>query len=117
MRALWLICGLVSLALGIVGAFVPLLPTVPLILLAAFFFARSSERLHLWLLSHPKFGPAIIDWGERGAISKRGKWAATASILASLGVTLVIGVNGIILGVQAITLGAVSLFIWTRPNS
>lgn len=117
MRVIWFICGILSLGMGILGAFVPLLPTVPLILLAAFFFARSSERLHLWLLHHPKFGPAIADWDERGAISKRGKWAATVSILASFGLTYGLGVGGTILAVQAAVLGAVSLFIWTRPNA
>ncbi|PCD76651.1 YbaN family protein [Pseudothioclava arenosa] len=116
MRIIWLICGLISLGLGIVGAFVPLLPTVPLVLLAAFFFARSSERLHQWLLNHPQFGPAIADWSERGAISKRGKWAATVSILATFAITLFLGIGWKIILIQAAALGAVSLFIWTRPS-
>ena len=59
MRVIWLIAGSISLGLGLLGVFLPLLPTVPFVLLAAFCFARSSERLHDWMLEHPKFGPAI----------------------------------------------------------
>ena len=116
MRFVWLGCGLFSLSLGVLGAFVPLLPTVPLLLLAAFFFAKSSDRLHDWLISHPKFGPAISDWRERGAISRRAKWAASLSILASLGITLALGVPLTIIAIQVTTLAAVSLFIWSRPE-
>lgn len=69
-RGLYLICGLCSLALGLLGIPLPILPTVPFILLAAFCFARSSERLHLWLMTHPWFSEALSDWEENRAIRK-----------------------------------------------
>ncbi|MFP1643532.1 YbaN family protein [Pontitalea aquivivens] len=117
MRILWLIAGLVCFALGVIGAFLPLLPTVPLMLLAAFCFARSSERLHNWLLSHPRFGPAIIDWSERRSIARPAKWAASVSILAAFALSVAFGVGTKILAVQATTLIAVAAFIWSRPDS
>lgn len=116
MRVIWLIAGLLSFALGAVGMFVPLLPTVPLMLLATFFFARSSERLHHWLLKHPRFGPAITDWTDRGAIARPAKWLATTSILAAFALSVALGLRPMILGIQAVVLLSVSIFIWTRPD-
>jgi uncharacterized membrane protein YbaN (DUF454 family) len=116
MRALWIVGGLVALGLGIVGIFLPLLPTAPFILLAAFFFARSSEQLHNYLLEHPLFGETIAQWRERGAISKRGKWAATLSLSASLALSWVLGFGPTVMVVQALALGAVAAFLWTRPS-
>ncbi|NHX28258.1 DUF454 domain-containing protein [Escherichia coli] len=98
------------------GIFVPLLPTVPFMLLAAFCFARSSERLHNWLLMHPRFGHHIVDWQERGAITRRVKWIATVSILATFAISLALGLRPLVLGIQAVTLGCVLLFIWSRPE-
>jgi uncharacterized membrane protein YbaN (DUF454 family) len=103
--------------LGAVGAVLPLLPTVPFLLLAAFCFARSSERLHGWLISHPRFGPSITAWNDHGAISLMAKRLATVSILATFTISLLLGLRPVVLGIQAVTLGLVSLFIWTRPNS
>ncbi|OOY13866.1 hypothetical protein BMG00_08955 [Thioclava marina] len=117
MRILWLILGMVSFAIGVIGIFLPLLPTVPLMLLAAFFFGKSSERLHQWLITHPRFGPSIQDWQERRAISKRAKIAASISIAAAFAISVVIGLKPMLLAIQAATLIAVSIFIWTRPNS
>lgn len=116
-RAFWLLAGLVSLSLGLVGAVLPLLPTVPFLLLATFCFARSSNRLHDWLLAHPTFGPAIQDWRDSGAISARAKRLATVSILAAFSLSVVLGLSLKILAAQAITLALVSIFIWTRPES
>ena len=116
MRILWLCLGLVSLGLGMAGVILPLLPTVPFLLLAAFFFSRSSERLHNWILSHRHFGPAVIDWQERGAIHPRAKRLATIGIIAVFGLSLVMGVKHLVLVIQALILSVVLVFIWTRPN-
>lgn len=117
MRAVWLTLGVSALLFGAIGIFVPLLPTVPFLLLAAFGFARSSERLHGWLLSHPTFGPPIEDWRERGAIGHRAKRLATLSILAAFALSVALGVAGWVLALQAVTLFGVALFIWTRPGA
>ena len=76
-RALWLLAGAASLATGIVGIFLPLLPTTPFVLLAAFCFARGSQRCEAWLLQHPRFGPMVRDWRADRAIPLRAKQLAT----------------------------------------
>lgn len=116
MRLVWAGLGILSVAVGLVGVVLPLLPTVPFMLLAAFCFARSSERLHHWLLSHPTFGPPIVDWQERGAISGRAKRLATLSIILVFSISLAMGLRWQILGIQALTLCCVLVFIWSRPN-
>ncbi|MGH1446642.1 MAG: YbaN family protein [Cognatishimia sp.] len=116
MRYIWLIGGLLSVALGAIGIILPLLPTVPFLLLAAFCFARSSEFLHNWMLTHPKLGPPISDWQENGAIGLNAKRLATLSVIAVFGLSLALGARPLVLGIQAITLGCVMLFIWTRPH-
>jgi uncharacterized membrane protein YbaN (DUF454 family) len=75
-RPLYLTAGLASLGLGIAGAFLPVLPTVPFLLLAAFCFARSNPAWERRLLAHPRWGPPIKDWRDRRAISRRAKVAA-----------------------------------------
>lgn len=116
MRILWIALGLTCVGLGIVGIAVPLLPTVPFMLLAAYCFARSSERLHNWLLSHPRFGPPIEDWNTRGAINLRVKRISTVSVLAVFALSWVMGLRPVILIIQAIVLGCVMIFVWTRPT-
>lgn len=115
MSWIWGALGTLALALGAAGLVLPLVPTVPFLLLAAFCFARSSERLHSWLLTHPLFGPPIQDWQRSGAISRRGKWLATGSMALVLAVSFALGVQPKILAVQAVVLCLVALFIWTRP--
>jgi len=117
MRILWLGFGWLCVGLGAIGAFLPLLPTVPFLLLAAFCFARSSERVHQWLIEHPRFGPPIADWRRNGAIRRQVKWISTASIVASFAIPALMGVKPAILAVQAVALICVSVFIWTRPEA
>ncbi|MEE2946372.1 MAG: YbaN family protein [Pseudomonadota bacterium] len=116
MRYIWATFGLISLSLGALGVILPLLPTVPFLLLAAFCFARGSERLHDWMLEHPRLGPPISDWRENGAISRRAKLLATASIVAVFGISWLMKVKMTVLVIQAVTLSCVMLFIWTRPD-
>ena len=116
LRHLWTLAGIVSFGMGAVGVFVPLLPTVPFMLLAAFCFARGSEPFHRWLLGHPRFGPAIHDWRSHGAISRRGKRAAALAIAATFGIALLLGMPPAGLAVQAAILACVLAFILTRPH-
>jgi uncharacterized membrane protein YbaN (DUF454 family) len=89
-RFLYLGLGFASVGLGALGVLLPLLPTVPFMLLAAFFFARSSPRLEAWIVGHPRFGSHVRAWRERGAISPAGKRAALVAfaISAVLGLVL-----------------------------
>jgi len=73
---LWLLAGWISLALGVIGIFLPLLPTTPFVLLAAACFSRGSERCERWLLDHPRFGPLVRDWRAERAVPLRAKQLA-----------------------------------------
>ena len=115
-RTLWMAGGWTSFGLGTVGAVLPLLPTVPFMLLAAFCFARGSEDVHQWLMEHPRFGGPIRDWLEHGAIGRDAKRWAMVAIGMSFVISLMLGVHWHVLAVQATTLGAVTLFILTRPD-
>ena len=116
MRYLWATLGLICVGLGLIGILLPLLPTVPFMLLAAFFFSKSSERLHHWLIGHPTLGPPIIEWQTSGAINPRVKRIATVSIAAVFLLSVVLGLRPLILGIQAGVLILVLIFIWSRPN-
>jgi hypothetical protein len=89
-RLIYLGLGFASVALGALGVVLPLLPTVPFMLLAAFFFARSSPRLEAWIVENPRFGPHVRAWRERGAISAKGKRAALAAFAFSAVLGLVL---------------------------
>ena len=117
LRAVWIGGGGVALGLGIVGVVTPLLPTVPFLLLAAFCFARSSPRLHDWLLGHPRLGPPIRDWQRNGAIGRPAKYLATASIAATLALSAALGLAVWVLAVHALAAALVMVFIWTRPDA
>lgn len=85
LRLFWLGAGWLSLALGVVGAFLPLLPTVPFVLLAAACFSRGSERWEHWLVTHPRFGPWVQDWRASRAVPLRAKqWAWGMMALSSV---------------------------------
>ena len=114
-RLTWLIVGLLALALGALGIALPLLPTTPFVLLAAFAFAQSSEKLHQWLLDHNVFGPLIDNWQRHGAISRRAKIVSILSMLAVLAVSLVMAAPMAVIVVQVLVLGAATLFILSRP--
>ena len=115
-RHLYLIAGFVSIGLGTIGAFLPLLPTVPFMILAAFCFARSSPRLEAKLLDHRHFGPHIRRWRERRAISRRGKQAALAGFAFSIILALIFSPwPWLLLPVVAALIGGG--WIWTRPES
>lgn len=115
-RALWLLLGLTSTALGLVGLVLPLLPTTPFLLLSAYGFSRSSPRLHTWLTTHPRLGPPLRDWQTHRAISHRAKALALGAMAAAFAVSLALGVGAPLLGVQALVLTAVATFILTRPS-
>ncbi|GAA0781497.1 MULTISPECIES: YbaN family protein [Pseudomonadati] len=115
-RGLYLIVGLLSLLLGVIGIVVPLLPTVPFILLAAFCFARSSERLHRWLMSHPWFSEALNNWQTKGALNKTLKRRAmimtTLSFAISISVVPLIWVKVMLL----VMLCGLLIYLWQLPE-
>jgi uncharacterized membrane protein YbaN (DUF454 family) len=115
-KLVYRLIGFTAVALGAIGIFLPLLPTVPFMLLAAFCFARSNPALEARLVADPRFGPHIRAWREHGSISRRGKTAAIISFWASA----LIGALFLRWPVAAIPAGVAvlgSAFILTRPTS
>ncbi|MFJ3463278.1 YbaN family protein [Achromobacter spanius] len=82
MRALWLCLGCLMLALGVIGAFLPVMPTTIFLILAVGCFSRSSPRLEKWLLDSPTYGPSLRAWREQGAVSRKGKTYASLGMAA-----------------------------------
>jgi uncharacterized membrane protein YbaN (DUF454 family) len=114
-RAIWVIVGIVALVLGALGVLIPLLPTTPFVLVAAFAFANSSDRLHTWLVNHNIFGPLIDDWRRHGAICRSAKIAGVLSMIAVIGISLVLEAPTWIVLVQALVLSACAFFVISRP--
>jgi uncharacterized membrane protein YbaN (DUF454 family) len=110
-RALFFVAGVVALVLGIVGAFLPVLPTTPLVLLAATCFARSYRPFHEWLLAHRLFGPIIDEWHRYRSIPYRTKLFAIATMAVGLGTSIVFFVQPPWLQL-ALAAGGVGLAAW-----
>ena len=117
MRRIYLALGWFFVSVGIIGVFLPVLPTTPFILVAAACFARGSPAAERWLMEHPVFGPSLVDWRERGAIRRRAKVLAI--------VMMAISFAGLVIGGwmplwAILTLGAIMLtvaaYIATRPE-
>ena len=116
-RTVWLVFGLLSLLLGGVGIVLPLLPTTPFILLAAFCFSKGSARLHTWLLNHRLFGHLITDWQKYGVITLRVKLIATFSMVLMVSYPLLYMIFSLWLKVLVcVSILMVLIFIWTRPS-
>lgn len=118
LRAVYLLLGLFFTAVAFVGIFLPVLPTVPFLILAAAFFARSSERLETWLMTHRHFGPMLKDWRARGAIPLRGKVMAFCG--SALGMGLFLGLRHPPLwqtGVVAAVMVTGIAYVFTRPTA
>ncbi len=90
MRLAFLSLGVIAVALGVIGIFLPILPTVPFMLLAAFCFARSNPEWERRILEHRQFGPPIRAWRERGAIGRPAKVAAVIGLGGSAVMGLVL---------------------------
>lgn len=115
-RWLWLLLAYVALALGIIGIFLPGLPTTPFVLLAAFAAARGSRQLHDWLLAHRVFGPMIRDWQATGAVSRKAKWWAVGTMALCAAIFFLTApkwwMAAIGTGIMAIT----GTWLWLRPE-
>jgi uncharacterized protein len=120
-RWAWWLLAYASLGIGIVGIFVPGLPTTVFILIAAYAASRGSDRLHRYLVLHPRFGPVIRDWQAHGAVSRRAKWAATLAmaISASILLAIMLSVGGHRWWMAALPIACmagVALWLWLRPE-
>ncbi|RRD42609.1 DUF454 family protein [Comamonadaceae bacterium OH3737_COT-264] len=116
MRTLLHLLALLCLALGIVGVFVPGLPTTVFILTAAWAAARSSPRTHDWLLGHKTFGPTLRNWEEGGLVSRKSKYTASLVMAASVGVMLLTNMPKPAIAFTAVCLACVAIWLWLRPE-
>lgn len=114
-RITLIVVGAISLGLAALGVLLPLLPTTPFVLVAAVAFAKSSNRLHQWLLDHDIFGPLISDWRQHRAISRKTKIASILSMVAILVISFLLDVPTYLIVVQALILGVCAAFIVSRP--
>ena len=89
MKSLLAVLGVVSLSLGVAGIFLPLLPTTPFLLLAAWAFVRSSPRLYAWLINHPHLGEYIRNFRENRAIPLRVKVVSVSLVWLTIGFCIV----------------------------
>ncbi|MEM1046826.1 MAG: YbaN family protein [Pseudomonadota bacterium] len=115
-RGLWFAIGWIALALGAIGVVLPVLPTTPFIILAAFAFGASAPRLQARLEQHRVFGPIIADWQANGAIAPPFKVIAICMMAAVLGVSIATDLAGWIVIVQALCMAGAAAFILSRPN-
>lgn len=114
-RLPWMVAGALSLVLGVIGIFLPLLPTTPFVLLAAFCFARGSARCEAWLLGHPRFGPVIAQWRANRAVPLRAKQAAWVMMTVSSIVSA--WVMPVVPWLPAVCCLVVGLWLWKLPTA
>lgn len=116
---MWFVGGILAFVLGLIGVVLPVMPTVPFMILAAFCFAKGSPRFHRYLLDHPSFGPAIRAWEERRAVPRKGKLFATIMLSISLPITsYLLGLQWWWISALIIVICiAVMTWIWRLPDS
>jgi uncharacterized membrane protein YbaN (DUF454 family) len=114
-RIVWAVGGALALVAGIVGIFLPLLPTTPFVLLAAFCFSRGSARCERWLLEHPRFGPMVRDWRERRAVPLRAKQFATV-MMAAGSLWAAFTLASPMAWLPALVCTAVAVWLWRLPT-
>lgn len=116
-RGLLLLAGWLSLAAGLVGVVLPLIPTTPFLLLSAWCFSRSSERLHTWLLSNPYFGEVIRRWEEERCMERHVKIRAIMLVITGFGLTLLIAPLGFAFRIALVLLAiAIVVHIYRIPE-
>lgn len=116
-KAFWFIVASIALILGIIGIFLPLLPTTPFLLLASAGFMRASPRVNNWLLTHPSLGPPIVEWQDRktikASIKKKAQFMIAVSFILSISLAPIIWVKILLLAL------GIMLLYWfsTIPSS
>ena len=116
---LWVI-GAISLALGVIGIFLPVMPTAPFVLLAAACWAKASPRLHRMLLEHRHTGPILRAWEERGAIPRLGKWFGTLGMAVScigVSITLASTPHWYLAAIMTVVCIVIAVWMWSRPDA
>jgi uncharacterized membrane protein YbaN (DUF454 family) len=115
-RALFVIAGTVALVLGVVGIFVPLLPTTPFLLVASACYLRGSERMHQWLLSHGRLGAYIRAFEEGRGIPRRAKIVAIGALWISITYAVTTVASAIAAAAMLIVAVGVTVYLLRLPT-
>lgn len=116
MRLIWLGLGWIGVGLGIIGLALPVVPTVPFLLVSAWAFSRSSPRLRARILNDPKYGPTIRAWQERGVISRPAKIWSVSAMSFGVGLSLWLGLDPRLVLAQAAVCASVAVYVVSRPS-
>ena len=115
-RIVALLLAYLFLALAILGVFLPVLPTVPFVLLAAWFSAKGSDRLHRWLYAHSVFGSMLTDWDQYGAVSRHAKVLAIVMLCGSWAFLYFTVKKPLVLVIVGVIFIAVAIYLITLPE-
>ena len=110
-RALYMVGGTVSLTLGIIGLFVPGLPTTPFVLLSAALYAKSSEKLYNWLLGNKLLGPRIKNYQRQKGVTIKGKYRIIALMLTMVLISSFLIVNVMWLRIIILSSGVIGAIV------
>lgn len=110
-RALYMTGGTVSLALGIIGIFLPGLPTTPFVLLSAALYAKSSEKLYNWLLNNKFLGPRIKNYQRQKGVPLKGKYKIIAFMLTMVFISSLIVAKVLFLKIVIISAGVIGAIV------
>ena len=116
MRLVWQGLAYLFLGLAIIGVALPGIPTTPFVIAAAWAAMRGSPRLHRWLLGHPHFGPLLRNWQRHGAVSRKAKRAAIASMVVCALILLLVAPGRVLTLVAIGIMGLVALWLLRRPE-
>ncbi len=118
MMLLWRGIAVVSLGLGLIGLALPVMPTVPFLILSAWAASKGWPAFEIWLLNHRLFGPPILQWRQRGAVPRHLKWYSTLMMAASaIGMQFFLQIPlWLRLGAPLVML-AVAVWLWRRPEN
>lgn len=114
-RLWWKTAGVIAVALAVIGIVLPILPTTPFLLVAAFCFDRGSPAMHKWLINHAHLGPVIQNWHDYGAVPMSAKITAVVFMTSALLLGFYFDLKPWVLILQAIIFTAVAIFLITRP--
>lgn len=115
-RVGYLSLGLVCVGLGVVGAFLPVMPTTVFLIVAVWAFSKSSARLERWLLEHERFGPRLVAWREHHVIPMPIKLTAWGSMAVSLSIMVVAGAGHYAIAGAAALMAVGAVYIATCPS-